>query len=158
MATALGHRTRSGAFALTAGAKTILNVIAPAGHGLTVVTFRLSFDGVTASAVPAVVELCQSTQAGAGTPGSSPTPVQIRGRATGGSAPTAGAAYTVEPTVLTPFDDFYLTQNGGVWEMPNALAREFECDSSGGTIKSLAIRVNVSAAVNGRATIETENL
>lgn len=158
MATALAHRTITPAFAAPAAVHSLLAVIAPAGHGLTVVTFRVSFDGITASAVPVLVELCQSTQAGAGTPGSSPTPVQIRGRATAGSAPTAGASYTAEPTVLTAFDGWYISPNGGTWEMPNALSREFECDSSGGTIKAIIIRITPPATVNARGMIETENL
>lgn len=158
MATALAYRTITGAFAAPAAVHSLLNVISPAGHGLTIVTFRVAFDGVTASAVPVFVELCQSTQGAAGTPGTSPTPVQVRGRATAGSAPTAGAAYTVEPTTLTAIDGWYVTPNGGVWEMPNALGREFEIDSSGGTNKGFVIRITPPATVNARAMIETENL
>lgn len=42
--------------------------------------------------------------------------------------------------------------------MPNALSREFECDSSGGTIKAIIIRITPPATVNARGMIETENL
>ena len=60
-------------FALTAGAKTVILAISAANSGLLVVEFGISFDGVTASAVPALVELVSSTQAGAGTPATTPT-------------------------------------------------------------------------------------
>lgn len=154
---AVAYRVMSGAFAAPAAVHTILNVIAPAGHGLELVDFSISADGVTASAVPMLVEICQSTQASAGTAGSAPTPVQIRGRGTGGSAPTAGANYTAEPTVLTVIHAFYLTPDSSTWEMPASLGREIECDSSAGTIKALAIRITPSATVNVRAMMEVEN-
>jgi hypothetical protein len=146
-------------FAATAGAKTVLNVIAPAGHGLVLVGFEITFDGVTASAVPALVEVCQSTQATAGTSaGSAPTPVQTRGRArTGATAPTTGHNYTAEPTVLTPVKQWYISPTSGLTlQLP--LGREIECDPSGGTIKALAIRINVTANVNVRAGMEVEPL
>jgi hypothetical protein len=146
-------------FAATTGAKTVINAIAPAGVGLVVVAFEISFDGVTASAVPALIEICQSTQATAGTSaGSAPTAVQIRGRArTGGSVPTFGHNYTAEPTVLTPVKQWYVHPTSGLTLM-FPLGREIECDPSGGTVKAIAIRVNVSANVNVRAGMELEPL
>lgn len=146
----VGFNVYSGSFAAAAAVHTGLMVIAPAGHGLKLVTFKISGDGVTASAVPLVAEIVQSTQAGAGTPGTTPTAVQAYGRSTGGSAPTAGAAYTAEPTVLTALDPYFLTPNGPTWWEPASLGDEYECDSSGGTIKALGIRVTPSAAVNLR--------
>src|SRR3990172_8397081 len=95
-------------FAATAGAKTALMAIAPAGHGLALAGIEISMDGVTSSAVPALVEIVQSTQATAGTSGLSPTITQIRGRLTSGSAPTGGSNYTAEPTVLTRVALFYV--------------------------------------------------
>jgi hypothetical protein len=72
---------RNTVFAATAGAKTILNVIAGANQPVSIFEWGISFDGVTATAVPATVELCQSTQAGAGTPAASPPAiVQVGGR------------------------------------------------------------------------------
>jgi hypothetical protein len=144
------------AFAAPAAVHTFLNVIAPAGHGLSLVEFGISFDGVTASAVPVFVELCASTQAGAGTAGITPTATQIRGRSTGGSAPTAGANYTVEPTVLTTLKQWYVTPNGGLFVMQFALGREVECDSSAGTTKALALRITPPAIVNVRGYMEVE--
>jgi hypothetical protein len=58
-----------------------LNVIAGANQPVSIFEWGISFDGVTASAVPATVELCQSTQATAGTSAASPPAiVQVGGR------------------------------------------------------------------------------
>jgi len=143
---------------MTAGAKTALMAIAPAGHGLTLVTFDVSFDGVTASAVPALVEIVQSTQATAGTSGVTPTITQIRGRSTGGSAPTGGSNYTAEPTALTRVAAWYVPQFMGLFIRDFPLGREFECDSSGGTIKAIGLRITVSANVNFVGRLEVEAL
>lgn len=159
MATAAAYLTRNTAFSATTGAKTVLNTIAPSGHGLSLVEFGISFNGVTASDVPATVELCQSTQVGAGTSaGSVPTVVQVRGRSTGGSAPTAGHNYTAEPTALTVIRQWYVSPNGGVLVYPVPLGREVECDSSAGTIKALCLRVNTTATVSVLAYMEVEAL
>lgn len=144
------------AFALTTGAKTILNVIAPSGHGLAMVEFGISFDGVTSDAVPAIVELVNSTQATAGTSGVSPDIEQIRGRLTSGAAPTAGSNFTVEPTVLVVLKKFYVPQFNGLFVYQFPLGREAECESDAGTIEALGIRVSVSAGVNAVAYIEVE--
>jgi hypothetical protein len=65
--------------ALTAAtAKTILSVIAPASGAIRLVELSVSFDGVSATAEPVTVELCKSTEAGAGT-ATSQTPVQSGG-------------------------------------------------------------------------------
>lgn len=158
MATAAAYTASSTTFAAPAAVHTFMNVIAPAGHGLTLVEFAISFDGVTASAVPCLVELCQSTQATAGTAGTSTTPVQIRGRATSGSAPTAGYNYTAEPTALTKIKSWYVSPNGGLFIYPVPLGREIECDSSAGTIRALAIRITPSATVNVHGYMEVEAL
>src|SRR5574337_790247 len=146
---ATGWRIVGGtSFALTAGAKTMLMAIAPAGFGLKLVAWGVSFDGVTPSAVPAVVDIVQSTQATAGTSGVAPTITQVRGRSTSGSAPTGGSNYTAEPTVLTVVKRFYIPQFMGTFVYQSPLGREIECDSSGGTVKALGIRINTSATVN----------
>lgn len=145
-------------FAAVAGAKTLLMAIAPAGHGLALVEFAVSLDGVTSSAVPATLDVVQSTQAGAGTSGVSPTITQVRGRGTGGSAPTGGSNYTAEPTVLTVVKKFYIPQYNGMFILQLPLGREIECDSSGGTVKALGLRINVSANVNALGYMEVESV
>lgn len=157
MATPVAYTCRNASFAAPAAVHTCLTAIAPAGHGLSLVEFGISFDGVTASAVPVLVELVQSTQGAAGTPAASPpTPVQIRGRSTGGSAPTNGHNYTAEPTTLTVVKDWYVTPNGGLFVVQFALGREVECDSSGGTIKALGLRITPPAVVDCLAYMEVE--
>lgn len=140
-------------FAATAGAKTVLNLIAGANQAVFLKSVTLSMDGVTASAVPATVDVCQSTQAGAGTAGVTPTILQASGRTLAAQA-TAGANYTVEPTTLTAIKKFYVPQFMGLYEFKLPLGDEYETDFSGGTVKALAIRINVSANVNVLATAE----
>src|SRR5712691_7440196 len=97
---AAGYACTSGAaFAVTSGAKTLINIVSGATAAPPVlVEFGVSFDGVTASAVPALVELCSSTQATAGTTGTVGTITQIRGWAGAGlvSGVTVVGQYTAE--------------------------------------------------------------
>lgn len=139
---------RNTVFAATAGAKTALNVIAGANSQVNCIEWGVSFDGVTSSAVPATVELCQSTQATAGTSaGSIPAIVQVSGR-TLTAQQTTGHNYTAEPTVLTVIEQAFVPQFNGVYVKQYPLGYEPDTDFSGGTIKALAIRVNVSANCN----------
>lgn len=139
---------RNTVFAATAGAKTVLNVIAGANQPVSIIEWGVSFDGVTGSAVPATVELCQSTQGAAGTSaGSVPAIVQVSGRSIT-AQPTSGHNYTVEPTTLTVIEQFFVSQFMGMLVKQYPLAQEPDSDLSGGTIKALAIRVNVTANVN----------
>jgi hypothetical protein len=147
---------QASAFAATAGAKTALLALAGANAGLLVVEFGISFDGVTASAVPALVELVSTTAATAGTSGETPTITQTRGRVTGGEPPTGGSKYSAEPTVLVRHKAWYVSPNGGLLVVQFPLGREPETDDSGGTIRGYGIRVNVSANVNVMSYLEVE--
>jgi hypothetical protein len=157
-ATAAAYAINSAIFAAGTAVHTDLVAIAPAGHGLSLTEAAVSFDGVTASAVPVYMELCTSTQAGAGTGGTAPTIAQVRGRSTSGSAPTASGSHTAEPTVLVRVRSWYVSPNGGLFVYPLPLGREIECDSSAGTIKGLAMRSTPPAAVNLQAYFEVEAL
>ena len=115
-----GYSVTTGATAIASGtaAKSILGVLAPAQFGVDLKKWRIGFDGVTASAVPIVVELMYSTFATNSTPGTNNTNrtsniIQTYGRSitTGFSAMSA---WTAEPTVLTPIDSFSLTPAGGL--------------------------------------------
>lgn len=139
---------RNTVFAATTGAKTVLNVIAGANQPVSVLEWGISFDGVTSSAVPATVEFCQSTQASAGTSAASvPAIVQVGGR-TIAAQPTSGHNYTAEPTALTVIEQFFVPQFMGTFVKQYPLGLEPDTDLSGGTVKALALRVNVSANVN----------
>ena len=141
------------ATALTAAtAKTIINIIPSTGRTATIVEFGVSFDGVTASAVPVLVELCSSTQATSGT-STAGTLTQLRGRTTTVGA-TAGINYSAEPTVLTAIKQWLVTPYGGNLVIQFPLGREPEADAT--TNKGIAIRVTAPAAVNVRAYAEVE--
>lgn len=144
--------TTGGAVALTGGAaKTVLFVAAPAQFGVDLTKLRVGFDGVTSSAVPALVELCYNTQASnstAGTGNTTATVNQIYGRAiTAGF--TAGYNCTSEPTVLTVLDSWLLTPNGGLVMYDLPLATSPDSAVSNG----FALRINAPANVNARASM-----
>jgi hypothetical protein len=133
-------------------------VITPAQFGGELKKFRVGFDGVTASAVPALVEIVRSTNATNSTPGTGNTTetaniVQVYGRAiTTGF--TAFSASTSEPTVLTVLESFLLSPAGGLVIYDYALGSEFECDVSAG----LGIRITAPAVVNARCSMTVERL
>ena len=136
------------AFAATTGAKTVLNLIAGANQPIQVIEWGVSFDGVTSSAFPATVNLCQSTQAAAGTSGGSiPAIVQTKGRAITAQM-TTGHNYTAEPTALTVIEQVFVPQFNGIYVRSYGMNEGPDTDLSGGTVKALCIRVNVSANVN----------
>ena len=106
----------SSAAAVTLGAGvavSALSVASGAAFGLEVVGFDLGFLGVTASDVPALIEICQWSGAGAGTSTGAATVVQ-EGGLTMAAGFTAFYDYTAEPTALTVMRRFPLTPNGGV--------------------------------------------
>jgi hypothetical protein len=155
---ATGYVQGSGAAIALAAAtpKTIFNLIAGANSQAIITEFSISFDGVTASAVPVLVELCQSTQAGAGSGQSTPTPAVIRGQGTSGS--TFGLNYaTTEPTALTVIKQWLVTPNGGLLVIQSPLGREVITNLSGSaTVKAIALRCNAPAVVNCRGYMEWE--
>jgi hypothetical protein len=149
----------NGAVALTGGtARTVLAVLAPAQFGADLKKFSVGFDGVTASAVPALVEVCYLTGATNSTPGTNNTSqtsniLQVYGRSitTGFTAFSASTA-TFEPTVLTPIRHFLLTPAGGLvlydWPLGDTP------DSA--VSQGFAIRCNAPASVNVRAELHFE--
>jgi hypothetical protein len=114
----------------------------------------VGFDGVTASAVPVLVELCYSTAATNSTPGTNNTTGtvnQIYGRSiTNGF--TGFYNSTTEPTVLTPVDRWTLTPNGGL------VIYDFPADRTPDSAVSNAfvIRCTAPAAVNVNASLVFE--
>lgn len=139
----------NGDIALSAAtAKTILNAI-NAGRILKCVELSVSFDGVASTAEPVTVELCASTQAGAGT-STSHTPLQVSG-ATRTVSATAARNYTAEPTVLTALKRWLVHPQGGNLTIQFPLGREPMRDSSG---HGLAIRCTAPATVNVQGYLE----
>lgn len=145
------------AVALSAAtAKTILFATAAAQFGMDLKKISVAFDGVTASAVPVLVEVMRSTAASNSTPGtgnSSGTVNQIYGRTiTAGFV--GGYACTSEPTVLTVCRSFLLTPNGGVVIYDFPLGDTLDCDVSNG----FAIRCTAPATVNVRGDMVFERV
>jgi len=145
-----------GAVALSAAtAKTIIGAKAHANSGLQLKSFEVAFDGVTASAVPVLIEVVYSTWAtnSPGTNSTSTTPRQSYGRAlTAGF--TSGKTWSAEPTALTMLKEFLLTPNAGVVFYQWPLGMEPDCALAEG----FAIRCNAPAAVNVRATMNVERI
>jgi hypothetical protein len=135
-----------------ATAKTVLCVLSPAQFGIDLLGIEVGFDGVTASAVPVLIEVCTSTAATNSTPGTNNTTgavTQSSGRAITTGFTTFYAS-TSEPTVLTPFERFTLTPNGGL------LIYDWPRDSTPDTAVSsgIAIRCTAPASVNVNATLK----
>ena len=132
---------------VAATAKSVLTVIAPAQFGIDLTKIRLGFDGVTASAVPVLVEMCDNTLATNSTVGtnntSAGTPTQNYGRTI-----TAGFTgfynSTAEPTVLTAWDRWTLTPNGGLVIYDWPLGSTHDTAVSAG----ITLRLTAPAAVN----------
>jgi hypothetical protein len=139
----------------TTGAKSMLGVKAHANSGLQVVGFEIAFDGISASAVPASVELCYCTWAtnSPGTNSTSTTPRQRLGRVlTAGF--TSGTLWTSEPTTVTPLLEKYLTPNGGLLIYNFPLGTEPDCALGEGFV----LRINTTATVNARGTLSVTRI
>lgn len=142
------------AAALSAGvAKTILAVRGGAAFGIDLRKFAVGFDGVTASAVPVLVELCTWSGAGSGT-STAATPLQTGGRAIPHGVGGSGQNFTVEPTVLTVLKTYLLTPNGGLLIEEFAPDKGFDSDP----LTGFALRCTAPAAVNARGTLEWERI
>jgi len=137
--------------------ETSVNVIAGSADRVTATEIGVSVDVAT----QVLVELCESTQAGAGTSTDSTASIkQTRGFAAGDttapSGVTARTAYSAEPTTLTRLKAWRF--NGpGPFVMQFPLGREPESLLSGSTkYKGLCLRVTSVLASNADTYIEFE--
>ena len=147
--------TTEGAVAVTTAAESVLGVKAHANSGLQVKGFMVAFDGVTASAVPVLVELCYSTWA---TNSSGTNSTSVTARQTYGRVLTAGFTgaknWTAEPTTLTAFKEFLLAPDKGVIAYQFPLGQEPDCALAEGFV----IRCTAPAVVNVRSTLDVERV
>ena len=144
-----GYSAATGAAVATGTTpKTILAVIAPAQFGVDLKKIHMGFDGVTASAVPVLVQLWRFTTDGTGTAG---TVNQVYGPAIVAGF-TMKYNYTVEPTTMTLVDSWTLTPNGGTLFYDWPLGDTPDCAVSNG----FALRTSAVATVNCRATMWCE--
>ena len=149
--------TSGGAFAVASTGKTLLNVIAGSTNPPIITEFSVSFDGVTSNAVPALVELCSSTQGAAGTTGTIGTAKMIRGYPSFTPVTTVSGQYSAEPTTLTAIKQWYVPAFMGLLVVQWPLGREAQGQISASTdMKAVAIRVSAPAAVNARGYVEWE--
>lgn len=134
-------------------AKTVVGVLAPAQFGVDWTSYEISADGVSATNTPGLIELCSCTFATNG-PGTNSTSITIQQEY--GRVITAGftAAYnwTAEPTVITPFDAFTLTPNGGLVIRDVQVGRTYDSAVSVG----FCIRVTFGTSVNIRGGMKFE--
>ena len=147
----------TGSVALTAAtAKTLINLIAGASESiraLTEIALSLDAGGLV------LLELCESTQATAGT-STTGTNKQVGGFVAGNTtAPaqvTTAINYTAEPTVLVALKSWWF--NGpGPFVLQAPLGREVQSLVSGATAyKALALRATATASCNARAYAEWE--
>lgn len=131
-----------------AAPKTILGVKSAADFGIDLKKYRVAFDGVTASAIPVLMELCYCTWAtnGPGTNSTSRTPAQLYGRVIAHGV-TAASAWTAEPTVLTVIEEHLITPAGGleIYDFPLG-------DTPDSAVsEGFALRLTAPATVSARA-------
>lgn len=141
----------NGDIALTAAtAKTVLSVINASNSLIRITEIAACFDGTSGTAEPVTVELCSSTQAGAGT-STSHTIAQVRGPTRTAQA-TAARNFTAEPTSLTVLKRWLVhPQTGFVIQFP--LGREPEQVT---TADALCLRCTAPANVNFQGYMEFE--
>jgi len=143
--------TRNTVFAATAGAKTVLKLITPASFNIKVHEIAVSLDGVTATAVPATLELFTSDETTAGTSVGTPVTTQIKGAALAHGL-TVGQNFSAEGTTYTIIKCLYVPQFMGLVVVQNPLGLEEQ--SPAGAADSIGLRINVTANVNVLAWIK----
>lgn len=149
----------SGSTALAAATvKSVLGIRAGAAFGLQLKYYEISFDGVTASAVPVYVEIGYCTFATNSTPGTANTNLnsaitQRTGR-TLTNGMTAMGAWTSEPTVITTFIDLWLDPNKGAILYDFPLGDEPDSALNEGFV----IRCTAPAAVNIRTSLRVARI
>lgn len=137
---------------VAATAKTVMNAINGTNSIEKLIELSVSFDGVTAAAESVTVELCKSTQAGAGT-ATSHTMAQSGGP-TRTAQGTAARAYTAEPTVLTVIKRWLIHPAGGGLLIQGPLGREIAEQIA--SAQGLCVRCTAPAGVNVQGYMEIE--
>lgn len=113
---------------VAATAKTVLCVLGSAQDTISLKRVRVSFNSVTATDAPAIVEVGIITALGSY---SGTTPVQIVG-STLASSCTSGYNATAEPTYNRIFETTYVPVNNGLYDWYYSLGEEPSCDPGQG--------------------------
>lgn len=123
------------ALAAAGTAKTVFGFKADAGHGIDLLKWWFTFDGVDATQKPIYVELCEVTWA-TNAPGTNSTAVAVTQQSGPTLAETFSAArsWTAEPTALTPIEDLEIDPYKGFYsydfplgDSPDSLVAEGFC-------------------------------
>jgi hypothetical protein len=121
-------------------AETMWQLLAPSDADVKLIEFGISFDGVTASAVPVDVDLLRQSTAGTASGAT-----EVEWRTTGPAARVAATTvFTAEPTAADILASWQVTPNGGLLVVQYPLGREPVIVAS----ERLALRVTPAAAVN----------
>ncbi len=137
--------------------KTLLQVATPATRNILLVSWGISFDGVTSTAVPGICELLETDVAASGGTVLTPTryfdPNGPLSLCVGGAAltcfsPTAEGAITAARTA----DVQHISPASGQYVYQWPLGREFKV----GVSKFLRVRVKFAAAVNAMCWVQWE--
>ncbi|WP_066373946.1 hypothetical protein [Herbidospora mongoliensis] len=141
----------NGDIALSAAtAKTVLSYIAGSNAPFKIIELEIGFDGTSPTAEAVTVELCKSTEAGAGTATSHT--VQTAGGTPRTAQGTGKRNFTAEPTVLTVIKRWLVhPQTGRTWQFP--LGREPQQTTSG---QAYVVRCTAPAACNVQGYVEVE--
>jgi hypothetical protein len=153
-----GGTATGGAAALAAAtAKTLVLINTAAVSPPSIVEVGISFDGVTSSAVPVLVELVSGTAGTAGTPRAAlAAGKQLRG-VTAASQTTCADTYTVEPGTQLVNRKWLVSPNGGLFVIQFPLGREPSGIVTAATdAKTWSVRATSPATVNAHAYIEFE--
>lgn len=141
-----------------ATAKTVVLILASTANQPALTEIGVSFDGVTATAVPALVELVSGTAGAAGTPRAAlAVGKQLRGWPAQNSQTTVGDTYAAEPTTQLVNRKWFVSPYGGLWTLQFPLGREPTGIVTATTdAKTWSLRVTAPATVNCHAYIEFE--
>ncbi|MEU3162891.1 hypothetical protein [Streptosporangium sp. NPDC006930] len=143
----------NGDIALSAAtAKTIMNAINGSNSVTRLIELGVFADGTTANAEPLTIELCKSTQAGAGS-NTGHTMAQSGGP-TRTAQGTAARNYTAEPTVLTVIKRWLIHPAGGGLLLQGPQGREIAEQIA--SAQGLAVRCTAPAGVNVQGYMEVE--
>lgn len=143
---------------VAATAKTVVLILAATANQPSITEIGVSFDGVTTTAVPVLVELVSGTAGAAGTPRAAlAAGKQLRGWPAQTSQTTAGDTYTAEPTTQLSNRKWLVSPYGGLWSVQYPLGREPTGIVTAATDgKTWSLRLTAPAAVNCHAYIEWE--
>lgn len=135
-------------------AKTVVGIKAAPNHLAVVTAIAVTFHGVTASEVPALIEVVKGDDS-TNSPGTNSTTLtipQLRGRVL--TCDASGAhTWTSEPTTLVALWKMRVSPTSGVIiQLP--LGREFDCDPT--TNKFIGLRITAPAAATVTGTLEFE--